>query len=395
MINDYKKTISACYIGYVVQAIACTISTLLFVNFHDEYSIPMSKITLLITINYFLQFFIDLVSAKFASKVSYRTLAFLSHLFVTIGLILLTILPDMLPSAFSGLLISTVIFAVGGGLLEVIISPMVEACPIKNKEQTMSMLHSFFCWGQVVVVGLSTVFFVIFGIKNWRHLVRLWAVVPFLNMIWCMFIPIYRPEGDGEGQSSFKKLFKSPIFWLFFLMMMCAGASEVSVSQWASTFAERGLKVSKTVGDLAGPLAFSVLMGISRVIFGFFGNKLKLERFMLFSAILCVASYVCIIVSQIAWIGLVGCAICGFSVGVFWPGTLSFASKEMPMGGTALFAFMALAGDLGCLSGPSIAGFVASATEDNLHLGILAVIGFPILMLMGAILMNKKKKKAE
>ncbi len=390
MKKSYKLTLSACFIGYIVQAIVCTISSLLFVQFHDEFGIPMTQITLLITVNYFLQLSIDLLAAKFASRISYRILAVSSQFFTALGLILMSVLPDLLPSSFAGLMISTVLFAIGGGLLEVIISPMVEACPITGKSQTMSFLHSFFCWGQVGVIGLSTIFFTNVGIADWRLLVRLWAILPLANMFWCMYVPIYRPAGDEDGGSSIGKLARQPIFWLFFLMMLCAGASEVSVSQWASTFAERGLGVDKTVGDLAGPMAFAICMGISRLIFGIFGERLKLRRFILFSSILCIASYACIIISPSPVLGLVGCAVCGFSVGVFWPGTLSLASIGMPTGGTALFALMALAGDLGCLSGPSIAGLVAGSNGDNLRLGTLAVIGFPILMLAGTIFFRKK-----
>lgn len=389
--QNCKKTVTACFIGYVVQAIVNTLAPLLFVTFSDSYGIPMTKITLLVTVNFLLQLCIDMVAARFASRISYRVMAVAAQLFGGAGLILLSVLPDLLPDPFVGLMLAVVVCAVGGGLLEVIVSPMVESCPLPNKQQMMSLLHSIFCWGQVAVIGLSTLFFFTVGIANWRILVRLWAIVPFANAIFFLTVPIFRPSGDGESGGSLRVLFRNPAFWLFFAMMLCAGASEVSVSQWASTFAERGLGVDKTVGDLAGPLAFAVCMGASRMIFGFFGAKLRLKRFILFSAALCIASYLCITLSPIPVLGLLGCAVCGFSVGIFWPGTLSMASESIPDGGTAMFALMALAGDIGCSGGPTLAGMVAGATGDNLHIGILSAIVFPILMLGGALVLNRRK----
>lgn len=392
MERRYGRTITACFIGYIVQSIICTIAPLLFVTFSETYSIPMTEITLLVTINFLLQLGIDLLAARFARYISYRVLAVTAQVCAGAGLILLSILPDLLPDPFVGLLISAMLYAVGGGLLEVIISPMIEACPIRNKEQMMSLLHSFFCWGQVAVVALSTVFFVTAGIEHWRWLVRLWAVIPLANAVHFLTVPIFRPEGDGEEGLSMGQLFKLPKFWFFVAMMLCAGASEVAVSQWASTFAERGLGVSKTVGDLAGPMAFAVCMGLSRLLYGFAGKRLRLERFILFSAALCVVCYLGIVFSPTPLVGLISCAVCGFSVGIFWPGVLSTASGAIRGGGTTMFALMALAGDLGCTAGPTLAGMVSGAFGDDLHRGILAAIVFPILMLICTPFLKKIKK---
>ena len=304
-----KKTVTACFIGYVVQSIVNTFTPLLFVTFSDSYGIPMTKITLLVTVNFLLQLCIDMVDARFASRISYRVMAVPAQLFGGAGLILLSVLPDLLPDPFAGLMLATVVCAVGGGLLEVIVSPMVESCPLSNKQQMMSLLHSVFCWGQVAVIGLSTLFFSTMGIENWRILTRLWAIVPFANAIFFLTVPIFRPSGDGESGASLRVLFRNPMFWLFFAMMLCAGASEVSVSQWSSAFAERGWGVTKTFGDLAGPMAFAVCMGTSRMIFGFFGAKLRLKRFILFSALLCIAAYLCIGLAPIPALGLFGCAV--------------------------------------------------------------------------------------
>ncbi len=383
---NYQKTMYACFIGYIVQAIVNNFVPLLFVTFQTSYGIPLAKITALITVNFVIQLLVDLISAGFIDKIGYRASIILAHICAAAGLLSLTILPDLLPDAFLGILISVIIYAVGGGLLEVLVSPIIEACPTDNKEKAMSLLHSFYCWGQMGVVLLSTVFFVLFGIQNWKILALIWVIIPVANGILFARAPIYSLQAEGEKGLTLKELFLKKIFWVLMLMMMCAGASEQSVSQWASTFAEQGLHVSKTVGDLAGPMAFAMLMGLSRLIYGKYGDKLNLDHFMTFSCILCAASYLCISLVPVPMVGLLGCAVCGFSVGILWPGTFSKAAVSIKGGGTALFALLALAGDLGCSGGPTLAGLVSSSFGNNLRIGILASIVFPILLLIGILL---------
>ena len=383
---NYQKTMYACFIGYIVQAIVNNFVPLLFVTFQTSYGIPLAKITALITVNFVIQLLVDLISAGFIDKIGYRASIILAHICAAAGLLSLTILPDLLPDAFLGILISVIIYAVGGGLLEVLVSPIIEACPTDNKEKAMSLLHSFYCWGQMGVVLLSTVFFVLFGIRNWKILALIWVIIPVANGILFARAPIYSLQAEGEKGLTLKELFLKKIFWVLMLMMMCAGASEQSVSQWASTFAEQGLHVSKTVGDLAGPMAFAMLMGLSRLIYGKYGDKMNLDHFMTFSCILCTASYLCISLVPVPIVGLLGCAVCGFSVGILWPGTFSKAAVSIKGGGTALFALLALAGDLGCSGGPTLAGLVSSSFGNNLRIGILASIVFPILLLIGILL---------
>ncbi len=390
---NYKKTMYACFIGYIVQAIVNNFVPLLFVTFQNSYEIPLSKITLLITVNFLIQLLVDLVSAGFIDKIGYRIAIVVAHICSAAGLLFLTILPDLLPDAFTGILISVSIYAVGGGLLEVLVSPIIEACPTENKEKAMSLLHSFYCWGHMGVVLLSTAFFVLFGIQNWKIVAIIWVVIPVVNAFIFSKAPIYSLHEDGEKGLSLKELFMKKIFWIMMLMMMCAGASEQAVSQWASTFAEEGLHVSKTVGDLAGPMSFALLMGISRLIYGKYGDKLNLDYFIKFSCLLCIASYLCIALIPIPIFGLLGCAVCGFSVGILWPGTFSRASASIKNGGTALFAMLALAGDFGCSSGPTLAGIVSSSFHNNLRLGILAAIIFPVLLLIGLFLSRQKSQE--
>lgn len=372
----------ACFVGYIVQAIVNNFVPLLFVTFQNSYGISLSKITMLITINFVIQMLIDALSARFVDKIGYRASALLAHACTIVGLGLLTILPEILPDAFSGILISVILYAIGGGLIEVIISPILEACPTDNKETAMSLLHSFYCWGHMGVVLISTLFFSVFGIQNWKILTYVWMLIPLVNFFLFAKVPIYSLTSEGEAGLSLKELFSMRLFWILMLMMACAGASEQAVSQWASTFAEQGLGVSKTVGDLAGPMAFAFLMGLSRLIYGKYGERMNIDRFMVCSCILCIASYLCISLVPNAYISLLGCAVCGFSVGILWPGTFSKASAAIRRGGTALFAMLALAGDIGCSGGPTLAGFVSGALGDNLRMGILAAILFPVLLLI-------------
>lgn len=391
---SYQKTIYACFIGYIVQAIVNNFVPLLFLTFEKTYRIPLSRITMLITINFGIQLLVDLLSAGFVDKIGYRISVVLAHIFAAVGLAGLVFLPDLLPDPFAGLLLAVCIYALGGGLIEVLISPIVESCPTDNKEKAMSLLHSFYCWGHVGVVLLSTIFFSVFGIVNWKILACIWALVPVLNA--CLFVrtPIAPLIEEGETGMSMGELFCSKVFWLMMLMMLmmlCAGASEQAVSQWASTFAEKGLGVTKTIGDLAGPMLFAILMGSSRAFYGKAGHRMDLDRFMLCSSVLCILSYLLIVFSPLPVFSLVGCGICGLSVGIMWPGTFSKASSALRRGGTAMFALLALAGDLGCSGGPTLVGAVASAASDNLKIGILVAIIFPVVMALGVCLCKKKK----
>ena len=392
MKNPYQKTIYACFTAYIVQAIVNNFVPLLFLTFQSGYHIPLSRITLLVTFNFGLQLLVDLASVGFVDRIGYRASMVLAHALAAAGLALLAILPELLPSPFLGILLSVMVYAVGGGLIEVVVSPVVEACPSDHKEQAMSLLHSFYCWGHVAVVLLSTVFFALFGTEHWRVLALAWALVPLGNLFAFLRVPIVPLMKDGEKGMTLGELARNKMFWVFLLMMLCAGASEQGVSQWASTFAEKGLGVGKSVGDLAGPMAFAVLMGTSRAVYGKYGGRLNLDHFMAGSALLCAAAYLCISLVPSPVVGLAGCAVCGLSVGIMWPGTFSKAAAGLPRGGTALFALMALAGDMGCSGGPTLVGMVSSALGDDLKKGILAGIVFPVLLLVGLALSRKGKR---
>lgn len=392
MENQYDKTITACFVGYIVQAVVNNFTPLLFLFFQNSYHIPLSQITLMVTFNFGIQLLVDLLSVGFIDKIGYRASMVIAHVLSAAGLILLTILPEVLPVSFIGILIAVLIYAIGGGLLEVLVSPVVEACPSDNKEKAMSMLHSFYCWGHAGVVLISTLFFYVAGIEKWKILAVIWAVIPIGNALVFAKVPIAPLIEDGESGLELKDLFRIKVFWILLVMMVCAGASEQAVSQWASAFAEKGLGISKAAGDLAGPMAFAVLMGMSRLFYGKYGDRIHLERFMVYSSFLCILSYLGISLFPIPLLNLIACAVCGLSVGIMWPGTFSKASSALPKGGTAMFALLALGGDIGCSGGPTLVGMVSGALGDNLKMGILAGIIFPVLLLMGIILCRKTKK---
>lgn len=393
MKNQYNKTITACFVGYIVQAVVNHFTPLLFLFFQKSYHVPLSQITLLVTFNFGIQLLVDLLSVGFIDKIGYRASMVIAHVLSAAGLVLLTVLPDVLPTPFVGILIAVMIYAIGGGLLEVLVSPVVEACPSDNKEKAMSMLHSFYCWGHAGVVFISTLFFYVAGIENWKILAIIWALIPVGNAIVFTRVPIATLIEDGESGLGLKELFRMKIFWILLVMMICAGASEQAVSQWASTFAEKGLGISKTAGDLAGPMAFAILMGTSRLFYGKYGDRIHLERFMVYSSLLCILSYLGISLFPVPLLSLIACAVCGLSVGIMWPGTFSKASAALPKGGTAMFALLALGGDIGCSGGPTLVGMVSGAFGDNLKIGVLAGIIFPVLLLMGIILCGKMKRE--
>lgn len=391
--NKFKSTVNACFIAYIVQAIVNNFAPLLFVTFQKEFDIELSKITLLVTFNFLIQLTVDLLSAKFIDKIGYHTSMVLAHILSAAGLISLAVLPSIMKNSFAGLIISVMIYAIGGGILEVLVSPIVEACPTDNKEKAMSLLHSFYCWGHVLVVLLSTLFFNLFTISNWRITAVIWAIVPIANAIVFTKVPIAPLIEENEKGMSIKELISSKLFITLFIMMVCAGASEQAVSQWASAFASEGLGIPKTVGDLAGPLTFAVLMGTSRAIYGKYGDRLPQQKAIPLCSVLCIISYLMISLSPLPALSMIGCALSGFSVGIMWPGTFSLSAKKLPKGSTAMFALLALGGDLGCSAGPSLVGFVSSNAGNNLKIGILTALVFPILLLISTLSLRKSNSQ--
>ena len=378
--DKYKKTLLACYLGFITQSIAANFAPLLFLTFHKSFGIPLGKIALISTAFYITQLIVDVVCAKFVDKIGYRVCAVASEITSALGLIGLAFLPYILPDPFVGIIISVIVYAIGSGLIEVLGSPIVEACPFEHKEAVMSLLHSFYCWGSVAVILLSTLYFTLFGVHNWKWLAVIWALVPLYNIFNFATCPIEPLVEDGKGMT-IGALFKTPMFFLGIILMVCAGASEMSMAQWASAFVESALGLSKNVGDLVGPCLFAVTMGISRVIYGKYGDRIELTGYMLGSGVLCLICYILAAISHSPILSLIGCVLCGFSVAIMWPGTISILSKRLPTGGVAMFAFLAMAGDLGGAAGPGIVGFATQLKNDDLKAGMLVACIFPIVLI--------------
>lgn len=390
--KKYRRTLVACYLGFITQAIAANFAPLLFLTFKSTYEIGLEKLALIPLTFYLTQFLVDFAATKFVDKIGYRFCVVSSQALSAAGFVLLTVLPDLLPAPFLGILIAVVLYAMGSGLVEVLISPIVEACPFENKDGMMSLLHSFYCWGAVGVVLGSTLFFAVFGIENWKILTLIWAAIPFVNIFNFITCPIERLVDEGESMRP-SQLVKLPLFWLLILLMACAGASEAAMAQWASAFTESAMGVSKVVGDLAGPCLFAAFMGTSRILYGKMSKKLDLNKTMLACGILCAICYLTASLSALPILGLAGCALCGFSVGIMWPGTISISSGKCPGGGTAMFAFLALAGDLGATVGPTMVGGIAEVAGGDLQMGLLIATAFPLILILGLIILDRKFKK--
>lgn len=391
MAKNYNKTLTACYLGFITQAIAANFAPLLFLKFHKDYGIPLGEIALISTLFFMTQLIVDVLCAKFVDRIGYRKSVVASEICSAAGLIGLAFLPDIFPNPFAGILISVVIYAVGSGLIEVLVSPIVEACPFPNKDAVMSFLHSFYCWGSVGVVLLSTLFFAVFGLDRWKLLACIWALIPLYNIYNFAVCPIEHLVEDGKSMGM-RKLFKKPLFWVAIILMVCAGASELAMAQWASAYTESAIGLSKTAGDLVGPGLFAVMMGVSRVIYGKYGEKLNLMNFMLGSGALCLICYLMASISGNPIMGLAGCIVCGFSVGIMWPGTISISSGKMPAGGTAMFALLAMAGDLGGAFGPALVGNITQRANDNLQMGMLVGSVFPLILIIALLIMKKSQR---
>ena len=391
--KNYKKTLAACYLGFVTQAITANFTPLLFLTFVNTYGVTFEKIAMIPLVFYLTQLLIDFAATKFADKIGYRTCVVASQVLSAIGLLLMALLPELLSAPFIGILISVVLYAIGSGLIEVLVSPIVEACPFENKDGVMSLLHSFYCWGAMGVVLGSTLFFALFGIEKWKVLVFIWALVPLYNAFNFMNCPIERLVEDGKSMG-IRELLKTPIFWLMILLMVCSGASEATMAQWASAFTESAIGVSKTVGDLAAPCLFAMFMGVSRVLYGKFSQKLDLTKVMLACGTMCVGCYLLASLSTLPILGLVGCALCGLGVGVMWPGSISISSQKCPRGGTAMFAFLALAGDLGAMVSPAMVGSLSEMAGGNLKTGLLTATIFPVFLVVGLLILRKLVRNA-
>ena len=406
---NYTHTLYASYLCYINQAMVNIFPTLIFIAFQKQFGISIERIAFLISFNFIIQIIVDFLSAKFVDKIGYRIPIVFANIIIAFGFILLGILPFYI-NPFTAILICYFLNAIGGGLTEVLVSPIVEALPEKQKVKAMNILHSFYCWGWMFIVILSTIYFKIFGIENWRYLSIFWAIFPIICSILFLKVPIntLKSEGNENNSISIRKLLSVRIVLAFVLLMICSGASEHAVAQWVSFFSEVGLNVNKTVGDLFGACMFAFCMGIVRLIYGMKSENIDINKALTVSSIFCMFGYLIIAFSPIAFLSLIGCAIVGLSVGIMWPSVFSLASKTYPKGGTAMFAVLALAGDVGCSIGPGIVGIISNnktiinkfsyiiSNNDIIQIGLKAgiffAIIFPILIFIILFMLRRSEK---
>lgn len=390
----YKHTLISCYVCFFIQAIVNNFSPLLFVTYSEEFNISIEQITLLISYNFIVQMAVDAFGIKYAYRIGHRRGLVIAHITSFLGMAGLAVFTKIFPP-YLGLFLATTLCSLGSGFIEVMASPTVEALPLGNKSAAMSLLHSFYCWGHLAIVLLSTLFFLLAGIENWRIMAYIWAAIPALNCILFAVVPLAPLAEDKESQGSFWRIFRLKGFPFFLIIMICAGAMEQGIAQWSSLFAETGLGVSKTVGDLLGPCMFGLMMALSRTFYGIFGERMNLVRFMKYCAVGIFAGYLMCAVSPNPVLSLCGCGLAGLCVGIYWPGTLSVASSSVPLGGTTMFAVLALAGDVGCSLGPGMIGFVADKVGGGVGLkaGILAAVIFPTVAFILLSLIRRQRKR--
>ena len=387
--KNYGKTKTACYLGFVTQAIVANFVPLLFIAFNREYNVPIASLALIPAVFYFVQLVTDFLCAKFRN-INYRKSIILSEITSALGLVGLAFLPQLFADPMVGILLCVAVYAVGSGLIEVLCSPIIEACPFPNKEGMMSLLHSFYCWGAVGVILGSTLFFRFFGLDNWRMLACVWALVPLYNIFNFATCPIEPIVQDAESMSM-GQLLRDRKFWVFLILMVAAGASESTMAQWTSAFAEASLGVDKSVGDLAGPCGFAFCMGLGRLWYGKKGQNLDLTSYMTGAGILCAVAYLVASLAPVPVVSLAACMVSGLAVGIMWPGSISITSARMPRGGTALFALLALAGDAGGTFGPSLVGLCTGSHDGDIQRGILAATVFPVILVASLLVIRSRR----
>lgn len=403
---NYKKTYIACYLGYITQAIVVNYMPILFVIFNEDYNISLSHLGALALVNFVSQIITDVIAARVIDRIGFRRAAVPAHVLCVAGLVMMGVLPSVMPNAYAGLVIAVIAYSVGGGLIEVVISPIVEALPSEDNSSSMSFLHSFYCWGQLAVVLITTLVIKIFGYGVWKAMSFVWAAIPAFNIYCFMKVPL--PETREETRVPIKRLLMERGFAIGLILMLCAGAAEQIMAQWASLFAQKGLGVSKVVGDLLGPCLFALFMALGRTWYGVKGEKLDLKKALIGCSVLCILCYGVTVFSRNPLISLISCALTGFTVSLMWPGTLSYNAVCFKNGGAAMFGVMAIFGDMGCSLGVWITGMVSEYAQKlsgvisysqssgltveqiGLKAGILTGIIFPVIMFAGLLKLKRK-----
>ena len=387
MSAKYIPTKIACYIGYIVQAVVNNFLPILFIAFNNIYGLGYEELARLMVFNFATQMVVDFITPKIVSKVGYKTGAVLSQLTAALGLFLLGVLPRIMDT-YTGIILSIIIYAFGSGLMEVLISPIVEMLPTSDKSGNMSLLHSFYCWGQAFTIIVTTILVMIFGYSRWANIPMLWAIIPFFNTLFFIKVPVIEPSIKTE-KFKLKHLIKDQKFLIYMVMMLCAGASEIAMAEWASMFAQQALGISKVIGDLLGPCAFAIFMGTGRIWYAAVSKKLDFSKTLIVLSILCFICYIVVAVCEIPLVALIFCAVCGFTVSISWPGIYSEGAREFPEGSSVMYSVFAMCGDTGCCLGPWVLGIVADSA--GLNMGFLSASSFSVIMILAVLLLRKKR----
>ena len=355
--QSYKSTIAACYIGSFVQAIIVNTTPILFIPLREQFGLTFQQMGLLVLINFISQVGCDILFSNAIDKYGFRRFVVAAHGLAVVGLVLFAASPLLFDRPFAGFVTATIIFSGSGGLLELLLSPIVNAIPTDEKAGAMSVLHSFYSWGQAAVILLTTVLLFVFGRAWWQWIILIWTLVPLFNFFFLMRVP-FAPNVPEEQRQGMDKILLKPFFIAALATILCGAAAELCISQWASAYLEEAMRLPKVVGDVGGVCLFAVMMGVGRLFYGMYGKKINVSLMMLIGTVGAAACYITVALSGTAVLSLLACGLCGLCVSLLWPGTLVVASEHYPLAGAWMFAILA-AGDIGASAGPWLMGVVA------------------------------------
>lgn len=361
--KSYQLTTISCFVGIFCQAVSSNITAILFIPLMTLYGLSYVHLGLLVGINFTTQVLVDIIASRLVDRYGFRVFVLPSDILAVIGLVLFGLTPVLFDNILTGLVFSTIIFSASCGLQEVMLSPIVNAIPHNDKGPAMALMHSFYAWGQVATIIITTLFLFFFGIENWQVIVFLWALVPLVNFF--MFLAAPFPGVIHENQRmTMRDLILKPFYLVALLAIMGGAATELVMNQWSSTFSEKVLELPKVTGDILGMCGFAVFLGLGRVLYGRYGSKINMNNVLVGSAAAAVVCYIAVAISPLPAISLAACAVCGLAASLLWPGTLVITAEKYPLAGAWIFAILAAAGDIGAASGPFAAGVITDLTRQ-------------------------------
>lgn len=398
--EHYRLTTISCFVGIFAQAVIINLAALLFMPLMRLHGLTYVQLGTLVAVNFSVQVGSDLVFSGLIDRIGFRRLVLPACLVGSLGLFLFALAPVLLPGrVFAGLLAATAVYSAAGGLLEVLLSPIVNAIPNEEKGAAMSLLHSFYAWGQMATIILTTLFLFLVGERHWQWMVGFWALLPLANFLLFLKAP-FPPSVPEEHRLNMGDLILKPFCLLAFAAIFFGASAEVLMNQWTSAFMERALLLPKLTGDLFGMCGFALMLGLGRAWHGKYGARFDISKALVAMSALAVLCYLVVALAPGSWPGLLACMVCGFATSLLWPGTLIVASERYPLAGAWMFALLAAAGDVGAGLGPWFTGWVVDHAIDTaaalrleqwlgiggeqaaLRLGILAGTIAPLLALL-------------